>query len=343
MLIDEARIFIRSGQGGNGCVSLRREKYIPKGGPDGGDGGCGGDVILIADPHLDTLLPFAHAPHHFAKNGERGGSRSKHGADGAAKRLMVPLGTLVRDEETGEVIADISEPDQETIVAAGGKGGFGNEHFKSATNQTPRTATPGEDGIERTLLLELKLIADIGLLGMPNAGKSTLLSAVSRARPKIADYPFTTLSPQPGIAELPGERRMVIADIPGLIEGAAAGAGLGHEFLRHVERTKVLLHLVDVEPSDGDEPAENYRSIRRELKAFDADLATKPEIVVLNKIDLVPEELRAEIAEEFAAAIGVPSEKVLLMSGATHEGTREMLEHAWTLLMATGDEEPAWK
>lgn len=342
MLVDEARIYIRSGKGGNGCVSLRREKYIPKGGPDGGNGGRGGDVILVADPHLDTLLPFAHAPHSFAANGEQGGSRSMHGANGASKRLMVPLGTLVRDAETGDLVADISEPLQESIVAAGGVGGFGNEHFKTATNQTPRNSTDGEDGLERTLLLELKLIADIGLLGMPNAGKSTLLSAVSRARPKIADYPFTTLSPQPGIAELPGERRMVIADIPGLIEGAADGAGLGHEFLRHVERTKVLVHLVDVDPPEGLDPAANYHAIRRELATFDALLAAKPELVVLNKIDLVPEEMRAEIVTAFAASIGVPSDSVMIMSGATHEGTRDMLERAWQMLVANGDEAAKW-
>jgi GTP-binding protein len=342
MLVDEARIFIRSGKGGGGCVSLRREKYVPKGGPDGGDGGRGGNVVLIADPHLDTLLPLTHAPHNFAANGQPGEARSRHGANGEDKLIRLPLGTLVRDEGSGEVIADVSEPDVEFVVAMGGKGGYGNEHFKSATNQTPRDSTPGGDCVERTLLLELKLIADIGLLGMPNAGKSTLLSAVSRARPKIADYPFTTLSPQPGIAELPGERRMVIADIPGLIEGAADGAGLGHEFLRHVERTKILLHLVDVLPPDGEPPHVHYHAIRGELASFDAVLAEKPEIVVLNKIDLVPEVDRAETVARFAAGIDLPSKDILIMSGATKEGTREMLETAWAMLQEMGDEQPAW-
>ena len=339
MLIDEARIFVRSGKGGNGCVSLRREKFVPKGGPDGGDGGRGGDVILVADQHLDTLLPFRHAPHHFAKNGQQGSSSSRHGADGADCRVTVPLGTLVRCEDSGELIADISEPGMEVLVAKGGKGGFGNEHFKSATNQTPRTATDGGESVERTLLLELKLIADVGLLGMPNAGKSTLLAAVSRARPKIADYPFTTLTPQPGIAELSGDRRIVIADIPGLIAGAAAGAGLGLEFLRHVERTHLLVHLVDALPPDGGSPAAHYQAIRRELEEFDVDLTGKPELIALSKIDLIPEEDRDGLRAAFAAAISKAPEEVFLISSATHEGLEPLLEAAWSALTQVREED----
>ena len=329
MLIDEARIFVRSGKGGNGCVSLRREKYVPKGGPDGGDGGRGGGVVLVADPHMDTLLVFRHAPHHAAKNGEQGSSCSKHGADGANCEIRVPLGTLVRCQETGELLADISEPGMEVLIAKGGRGGYGNEHFKSATNQTPRNFTPGEDCVERTLLLELKLIADVGLLGMPNAGKSTLLAAVSKARPKIADYPFTTLAPHPGIAELPGDRRIVIADIPGLIKGAAGGAGLGLEFLRHVERTHLLVHLVDPMPLDGGDPAEHYHTIRAELEQFDVDLTNKPELIVISKIDLVAEEDREAFRASFAKSISRNPQEVRMISSATHEGLEQLLEATW--------------
>jgi GTP-binding protein len=234
MLIDHATIFVRSGKGGAGCVSLRREKYVPKGGPDGGDGGKGGDVVLVADPHLDTLLGLTYSPHIFAANGQPGKGKSMHGGDGDDSIVGVPPGTIVYDKSTGERLADISDPAARVVVVRGGRGGLGNEHFKSPTNQTPRYDTPAEPAEERTLTLELKLIADVGLVGLPNAGKSTLLSAVSRATPKIADYPFTTRSPNLGIAELGGDgsdRRLVIADIPGLIEGASGGAGLGHEFL----------------------------------------------------------------------------------------------------------------
>ena len=331
-LIDEARIFVRSGKGGNGCVSLRREKFVPKGGPDGGDGGRGGSVILFADPHLDTLLPFRYKPHFFAEPGEQGSGSSKHGRDGRDRRVAVPVGTQIRDEDTDEVLADLDEPGQEIIVAAGGMGGFGNEHFKSATNQTPREATPGEPAIERTLGLELKLIADVGLVGLPNAGKSTLLSAVSKARPKIANYPFTTLAPQPGIAELPGDRRLVIADIPGLIEGAADGAGLGHDFLKHIERTRVIVHLVDLAPLDGTDPARNHEIIRHELHAFSPELASKPELVVFNKVDLVEPGEREGLVRRTAHQIGASPDEIVVASGATGENVREVLERAWTLL-----------
>jgi GTP-binding protein len=338
-LIDEARIFVRSGKGGDGVVSLRREKFIPKGGPDGGDGGDGGSVILFADPHMDSLMPFHFAPHFRAEHGGSGGGSSRHGRDGADKRVAVPVGTQIRDEETDEIIADLDEPGQEIVVAKGGRGGFGNEHFKSATHQTPREATPGEPFIERTLHLELKLIADVGLVGLPNAGKSTMLSAVSKARPKVADYPFTTLIPQPGIAELPGDRRIVIADIPGLIEGASEGAGLGHDFLKHIERTKVIVHLVDLAPLDGSDPVRNHEVIRGELHAFSPTLAEKPELVVFNKIDLVDPDERETLVRRTAHAIGADVEDVMVVSGATGDGVREMLERTWSLLRSN-DETP---
>ncbi len=330
MLIDRATIFVRSGKGGDGCLSFRREKYIPKGGPDGGDGGNGGDVILVGDPSLNTLLPLTPRPHNRAGNGRPGMGKSMHGADGESRIVKVPLGTLVRDKDTCELLVDITDPGQRFVAASGGKGGLGNEHFKSATHQTPRETTPGEPRVDRTLLLELKLIADVGLIGMPNAGKSTMLRAVSHADPKVADYPFTTLSPHLGIAELPPERRLVLADLPGLIEGAASGAGLGHEFLRHVERTSVLLHLIDLCPIDGSDPVGNYKAIRRELAGYSETLAEKPEIVVLNKIDLLPEDEGAEAAQRVAGELDLPEGvSALLASGATGQGTRQILEACW--------------
>ena len=329
MLVDETRIYIRSGKGGNGCVSFRREKFIPKGGPDGGDGGRGGNIVMHADPHLDTLLPFKYAPHRFAKNGMQGTSNSRHGANGQDLRIAVPLGTLVHDDETGELIADISDPNMEVVIAAGGIGGLGNEYFKSATHQAPRESTPGGPAIEMTLRLELKLIADVGLVGMPNAGKSTLLTSASRARPKVANYPFTTLSPQLGIAELPGERRVIIADLPGLIEGAADGAGLGHDFLRHIERTRLIIHVVDVMPFEGVDPVQQYHAIRKELHAFSSVLAEKQELVALNKIDLVPEPDRAELIRSLIKGMGIERDEVHVISGATGEGVPELLEATW--------------
>lgn len=331
-LLDEAKIFVRSGKGGDGCVSLRREKYIPKGGPDGGNGGRGGSVILFADPHLDTLLPFRYAPHFFAPHGQQGTGSSRHGRDAEDRRVAVPIGTQVRDELDGSILADLDEPGQEIVVAKGGRGGLGNEHFKSATNQTPREATPGEPVIERTLLLELKLIADVGLVGMPNAGKSTLLSTISKARPKVANYPFTTLVPQPGIAELPGDRRLVVADIPGLIEGAADGAGLGHDFLKHIERTKVIVHLIDLVPMDESDPVRNHEIIRHELHAFSPELASKPEVVVLNKVDLVDPSDRDALVRLTAHAIGLGVDELVIASGATGENVRDILERAWELV-----------
>jgi GTP-binding protein len=330
MLVDRARIFVRSGKGGNGCVGFRREKYVPKGGPNGGDGGDGGDVVLVGEESLDTLLTLTHRPHYRAEHGGQGLGSQMHGANGEDKIVQVPLGTLVYSESTGELIADISKQDQRQVVAKGGKGGFGNEHFKSSTNQAPRETTPGEPIEEHTLRLELKLIADIGLVGLPNAGKSTLLSAVSAARPKVADYPFTTLQPHLGIAELDADRRLVIADIPGLIEGAADGAGLGHRFLRHVERTGALVHLLDVFPEDGTDPVENYKTIRGELERYSPELAAKEEMIVFNKIDLLPEEELDEYVGELAARLCI--DKPLMCSGATHAGIRNVLECCWSMV-----------
>ncbi len=329
MLVDRARIFVRSGKGGDGCMSFRREKYIPKGGPNGGDGGDGGSVILVGDNSIDTLLSLTHRPHYRAEHGVQGMGSQMHGANGENCIVKVPLGTLVTDENTGELLADISEHEQKVVVARGGKGGWGNEHFKSATNQAPRETTPGEPIEEHILNLELKLIADIGLVGMPNAGKSTLLSAISAARPKVADYPFTTLQPNLGIAELDVNRRLIVADIPGLIEGAAEGAGLGHRFLKHIERTGVLLHLVDVMPVDGSDPVSNYNTIRKELERYSPDLASKAEIVVLNKLDLLPSDDRATIIANIAKELHLDS--IITCSAATLEGVRNVLEHCWSL------------
>ncbi len=310
-------------------MSFRREKYIPKGGPNGGDGGDGGDVILVGDKNIDTLLSLTHRPHYRAGHGIQGKGSQMHGANGEDKRVKVPLGTLVTDEDSGELLADISEDGQELVVASGGKGGWGNEHFKSATNQAPRETTNGEPIVEHILRLELKLIADIGLVGMPNAGKSTLLSSISAARPKVADYPFTTLQPHLGIAELDMNRRLIVADIPGLIEGAAEGAGLGHRFLKHIERTGALLHLVDVLPIDGSDPASNYRAIREELERYSQELAAKTEIVVLNKVDLLPSDERDSILATIATELQL--DPIITCSGATHEGVRDVLEHCWSL------------
>ncbi len=342
MLVDEAVIHVRSGRGGDGCVSFRREKYVPKGGPDGGDGGDGGSVMLRAEAEVATLLDYAGRHHWQAEDGQAGMGKQRHGASGADRTLAVPVGTVVLDAETGQVVADLSEPGRTVVVARGGRGGFGNEHFKSATEQTPRRATPGEPAEERTLRLELKLVADVGLIGKPNAGKSTLLSRVSRATPKIADYPFTTLEPQLGIAELSGHRRLVVADLPGLIENAHQGAGLGTRFLRHVERTRLLVHLLEVDPVDGSDPVTNYRMIRRELKTHSPALAAKPELVVLSKMDLLGGGADADAAVELVEqGLG---RSVRTISAATGAGVKELLEACWAALEASrsGVEAEGW-
>ena len=339
MLVDRAVIIVKAGRGGDGIVSMRREAHAPMGGPDGGDGGDGGTVYIEAQAGVDTLLDMAGRHHWKATSGETGRGKSQTGHGGKDCVIGVPPGTLIYDHETGELICDLDETGKRLLAARGGRGGFGNEHFKSATNQAPRECTLGEKGEERELRLELKLIADVGLIGKPNAGKSTLLSRLSKARPKVADYPFTTLEPQLGIAELTGFRRLVIADIPGLIGGAADGAGLGHEFLRHIERTRVLVHLLELEPSDRSDAIENYRMIRGELEAYSEVLAGKKEIVVLNKGDLLGgEEDWAEGAAMIGGELGC---EVMVISGATGTGCRELLERCWEVVgeAKAGDED----
>jgi GTP-binding protein len=327
MFVDEATIHVKAGDGGIGCVSFRREKYIPKGGPDGGDGGHGGSVILEADASVDTLLGFAGKHHWKAERGEQGMGKKMSGLSGTDLVIHVPAGTLIYDADHGMLMADLDVPGKRVTVARGGKGGLGNWHFRSAVNQAPRYAEPGTEGEERRLRLELKLIADIGLVGMPNAGKSTLLSAISAARPKVADYPFTTLDPHLGIAELSGDRRIVIADIPGLIEGAQHGAGLGHNFLRHIERTKIIVHLLDLFPLDDSDPAENYRVIRRELEAFSPTLGRKREVIAANKMDLaIDDEALDRLRSELAG------KEIFPISGASHRGLTPLLERLWQIL-----------
>ncbi|MCV6824282.1 MULTISPECIES: GTPase ObgE [Halocynthiibacter] len=316
--LDLCKVYVRSGGGGGGCVSFRREKYIEYGGPDGGDGGRGGDIIAEAVEGLNTLIDFRYQQHFFAKNGQPGMGAQRTGADGETIVMKLPVGTEILDEDQETVIADLTEVGQRVVLAKGGNGGFGNLHFKSSTNQAPRRANPGQEGIERTLWLRLKLIADAGLLGLPNAGKSTFLSATSNARPKIADYPFTTLYPNLGVVGVDGAE-FVIADIPGLIEGASEGRGLGDLFLGHVERCSVLLHLVD---GTAEDVAADYKTIIGELEAYGGALADKPRVTVLNKIDALDEEERAAKRAELEAACGGP---VMLMSGVAHDGVTDVL------------------
>ena len=291
--VDEAFIDISAGDGGNGCASFRHEKYKEFGGPDGGDGGRGGHVFAVADPNLNTLVDYRYSRRHDAKRGQHGMGSDMFGVAGEDITLKMPVGTIISDAETGEALYELLTPGEKLMIAKGGDGGFGNLRFKSSINRAPRQKTPGWPGERKKLKLELKVLADVGLLGMPNAGKSTLISAVSNARPKIADYPFTTLYPNLGVVRLGPGRSFVIADIPGLIEGAAEGQGLGHQFLRHLQRTKLLLHIVDMAPiEEGADPVRDVRAIVAELKKYDADLAAKPRWLVLNKLDLLPEEER---------------------------------------------------
>ncbi len=292
-MIDRAKIYVEGGKGGNGSISFRKEKYVPRGGPDGGDGGKGGDVIVEVDPSLSTLLDFQHKRHFKAGDGKPGSSKNRKGKDGEDVVVKVPPGTVVRDAETGKVMADLVEPGERFIVAKGGRGGYGNAHFKSPTNQAPRIAEKGEKGESRWIILELKVIADIGIIGMPNVGKSTLISKLSNAKPKIADYPFTTISPVLGVMEIEGGNKIVLADIPGLIEGAHMGKGLGIDFLRHIERTKLLVHVVDMSlPVEDVE--RNFDKVMEELKLYSDKLLLKPQIVVGNKRDIVFEEGKVE-------------------------------------------------
>lgn len=323
--LDEVDIEVFGGDGGNGCVSFRREKYVPRGGPDGGDGGDGGSIYLLADAQYNTLQHLAGHHHWRAQRGGHGEGKNCHGRKGQEVHIRVPPGTIIYDADHGTLLKDLAGPGERVCVATGGRGGRGNTAFKSPTNQAPRTAEPGTDGEFKRLHLELKLIADVGLVGKPNAGKSTLLSRVSAARPKIAAYPFTTLSPNLGIVELPDYRRFVMADIPGLIEGAHEGAGLGDAFLRHVERTRVLVHMVDLCPLDG-EPAEHYLAIRRELEQYSPALAAKPEIIVGNKMDLTASD---EHLQQLREQIGA---EVIPISAVTGRGLEVLGERIWAAL-----------
>jgi len=323
-LVDEAEITVIAGNGGNGCVGFRREKFIPLGGPDGGDGGDGGSVWLVADENLNTLVDFRHQKLFRAQRGENGMGRQMYGKGGEDVVIAVPTGTVVHNVDTDEAIGDLTRHGDRLLVAQGGKGGLGNMHFKSSTNRTPRQSTPGTAGEERTLRLELKLLADVGLLGFPNAGKSTLIRAVSAATPKVADYPFTTLYPNLGVVSVEPARSFVIADIPGLIEGAADGAGLGALFLRHIQRTRLLLHLVEIEPLDGGDAVEQIRTIERELGKFDAGLLDKPRWLLLNKADLIPADDARELGERIVSELGW-SAPWFIVSGLAHEGTREVM------------------
>jgi GTP-binding protein len=326
MFLDEVDIIITAGRGGDGCVSFRREKFIPKGGPDGGDGGNGGSVFICADQSYNTLQHLAGRHHWKAERGYPGSGKTRHGRSGEDLRVMVPVGTIIRDADHGITLKDLTEDGQCVCVATGGKGGLGNTAFKSAVHQAPREREQGETGQERRLHLELKLIADAGLIGKPNAGKSTLISRLSAARPKVAAYPFTTLAPCLGIVELAGYRRFVLADIPGLIEGASEGAGLGIEFLRHVERTRLLVHVVDICPPVGD-PVEDYRAIRKELAKHSPQLAAKPEIVVANKMDLTDSQ---EHLERFRKKLKLTG--VIPVSAVTGKGLQTLTQRIWDML-----------
>jgi len=334
--VDEARIIIRSGHGGNGCVSFRREKYVPRGGPDGGDGGKGGDVIFRATTNLLTLYDYRHAAVQEAENGRPGSGRLCFGRAGADRIIEVPVGTQVFEEaEDGEnLVADMTQAGQEIVVARGGRGGKGNAHFKSSTMQVPRFAQPGEDGEEKYIRLELKVFADVGLLGLPNAGKSTFISRISAARPKIAAYPFTTLSPNLGVVLDEHGRKLVVADIPGLIEGAHAGQGLGHTFLRHVERSRFLVHILSIEDVHVDDPLAGFHILDEELRQFDPALAQKPQLRVVNKIDTVDEARLTEIRAAFDR-LGV---HVYFMSALQETGVSDVLDAMWAMHAELGME-----
>jgi GTP-binding protein len=329
MFIDRATIHVKAGNGGHGVVSFRHEKFVPRGGPDGGDGGNGGSVILRADDSVQTLLDFTYRSHYHAESGTPGRGKKCHGRNGADLTIRVPVGTVVRDRDAGLQLRDLSQDGMTIVVAAGGKGGRGNAFFRSSTNQTPRQAEPGLPGEERWLRLELKLIADVGLAGMPNAGKSTLLARTTAARPKIADYPFTTIQPYLGIVELSDYRRFVMADIPGLIEGSHLGHGMGDEFLRHIERTRLIVHVIDMAPLSGPSPAEAYRIVRGELAAYSAALVERPHLIAANKMDL-PE--AAAGLEAFRREV---DGEVFPISAVTGQGVEALLERAHQLLHGT--------
>lgn len=335
MFYDRAKIYVKGGDGGNGVVAFRREKYVPEGGPNGGDGGRGGSIYLVADPGLHTLADFRYRRHYKADRGEHGKGKNMHGKNAEDLYIRVPLGTVVIDETTGQVLGDLTKPDQVLLVASGGRGGRGNARFVSPGNRVPTLAEKGEPGEERWLLCELKLLADVGLIGFPNAGKSTIISRVSAAKPKIANYPFTTLVPNLGVVDL-DQRSFVIADIPGLIAGAHAGAGLGHEFLRHIERTRLLIHVIDTAGSEGRDPVEDFVTINEELRLYNPDLATRPQIVAANKMDL-PE---AEMNLKRLAGVLEGKYDYFPVSAVTGEGLDRLMARVAMLLDELPEQQP---
>ena len=325
--MDTARIQVKAGSGGNGCISFRREKYVPRGGPDGGDGGNGGSIILVSTLGMSTLIDLHHNPRQVAENGGHGSGKQRDGANGADRIIKVPVGTIIKDRNTGELLADLTEPEQKVIVASGGLGGKGNSRFKSSTFQVPRVAEKGEPGHEREISLEIKLIADVGLVGYPNAGKSTLLASSSAATPKIASYPFTTLIPNLGVVRIDKEQNFVLADIPGLIEGAHKGAGLGHQFLRHIERTKMLIHVIDLSSTDGRDPIEDYEQLNLELGHYNEMLTDLPQIIALNKVDIPEAEANIERVQRYFG-----KRKVFPISAITGQGVETLMRQAYRSL-----------
>ncbi len=336
MFADRAKIYVRSGKGGDGHVSFRREKYVPNGGPDGGDGGRGGDVVFVVDEGLNTLIDFRHVRKYKAQDGEPGGKKNCRGKDGEDILIKVPAGTVIKEAESGKVITDMSGDNKRVVLLRGGKGGNGNQHYATSTMQAPKYAQPGQPAQELELLLELKVIADVGLVGFPNVGKSTFLSRVTNARPKIANYHFTTLNPNLGVVDLEGTGGFVIADIPGLIEGASEGVGLGHEFLRHIERTKVMIHIVDAAGTEGRDPIADIYAINRELEAYNPEIAARPQVIAANKIDAICDDSDpvAAIRAEFEPQ-GV---SVFAISAVSGEGVKELLYHVYGMLQEVGEE-----
>lgn len=322
--VDYAKVHVKAGDGGRGCVSFRREKYVPKGGPDGGDGGRGGHIVFRATRELNTLLDLRYKREYHAQRGQHGMGKKMHGRDGKDLEILVPVGTVLKDADTGEILYDLDEEGKAAVVARGGRGGLGNSHFATPTRQVPRFAQPGEEGEEKSLVIELKLLADVGLIGLPNAGKSTLISVISSARPKIADYPFTTLVPNLGVVKFEDHRSFVVADIPGLIEGAHRGTGLGFQFLRHVERTSILLHLVDVSEMGQGDPVENLRKINKELELYSPELAEKPRVVIASKTDAAGDGKRLEGLAEYCRE---KSMVFFAVSAVTGKGTKELVSY----------------
>ena len=338
VFVDKARIFIQSGKGGDGHISFRREKYVPNGGPDGGDGGKGGDIIFAVDKGINTLADFHYGGKYKAENGEDGNKRRMHGKNGSDLIINVPEGTVIKEAESGKVIADMSGDNSKVVVLKGGKGGNGNMHYATSTMQAPKYAQPGQPAMELEVLLELKVIADVGLVGFPNVGKSTFLSKVSNAKPKIANYHFTTLSPMLGVVDLDDARGFVVADIPGLIEGASDGAGLGHEFLRHIERTRMMIHVVDAASTEGRDPLEDLEAINNELERYNADITKKKQVIAANKIDMLPDGEDSEIIKKIKEKYEPLGVKVFATSTLTGKGIKDLLYYVSRTLSETESE-----